>query len=251
MKKSLILNIALVLIFALVGCGQRSEADVEVGAGTEVAVEEWQEGLIVGGPEPDVLSFSSLEEFLLSYIAVRDGMRAEGFMPASVHGNFEHFSEMAESVDLLSLERFYLPINIPEGYQLFRILVYEYSVVLGFASDMDILHAPVVHIWRFSFSFTRNFALVHGLENPMAGVMEQYGVTEAGLIDGKFLFRAQSSHFNWASGNELLSLQIPRPLAYRLIANGNDEDLLQFTEVYVIDLADEDVINAILGAEAN
>jgi hypothetical protein len=249
MKKLLVISIALVLMLALVGCGQNeTEADMEESAGAGTEVEEWQGGTIVGCPAPDLLVFSSLEEFLLSYMTVKNGARAEGFVPASFHGNFERFSEMAESVDLLSLERFYLPINIPEEYKIYSIDIFDSTVGIWFlpeellGSQNALLDAMLLSQY-FLFSFTRDFTLVHGLENPMAGVMEQHGVTEANLIDGKYLFRAPN-RFRWAMDNELFGLHTPSP--HIVGFSDAPEDMVQFTEVYVLDLTDEDAIKAIL-----
>ncbi|MCL2408766.1 MAG: hypothetical protein FWC96_04030 [Oscillospiraceae bacterium] len=255
MKRFLIISVTVILILALTGCGQNSETDLEIEAAvgvitdleTDAETVEWQEESVAASDAPDTLRFSSLEEFLLSYIAVKDGMRAEGFMPTSVHGNFEHFSEMAESVDLLSLERFYLPVNIPEEYKIFRIAVTEYHVTIRFlpeehlGSETDILLARA-DSQDFQFSFTRKL----NLENPMAGIMEQFGVTEADLIDGKYLF-LEPNLFLWGSNREILSLYTPRPPAVGLSDNG-EEDLVQFTEMFVLDLTDEEAIWAILAS---
>ena len=254
MKKFLMIIIALILTITLVGCGQSREADMEAGARTYIEREEQepmieeQEPMVSASWVPDTLRFSSLEEFLLSYIAVRDGARAEGFMPASVNGSFEHFSRMAESIDLLSLERFYLPTNIPEEYKLFRIRVTEYNVSLWFlpeehlGSDLDITNATVF-AKHFLFSFTRGL----NLENPLVGVMEQSRVTEADLIDGRYYFDGRNL-FIWGSNGEMLLLYTPIPPAVGF-SEDIGADMVRYAEVYVLDLTDEDAILSILNQE--
>ena len=209
-------------------------------------MEEWQEGAVSVSAAPDLLVFSSLEEFLLSYIAVRDGMRAEGFMPSSAHGNFEYFSETAESVGLLSLKRFYLPVNIPEEYKIYRIDMCENTVTIQFVpeellgSQDAFLDATLLSRY-FLFGFTRN---LNWGQNPLSGIMGQHGITETDLLDGKYYFDGRNL-FIWASGTELLTLYTPISPAVGIADNGG-EDMVQFTEVYVLDLTDEDAINAIL-----
>ncbi|MCL2409810.1 MAG: hypothetical protein FWC96_09440 [Oscillospiraceae bacterium] len=247
MKKFSIVIIAFIILFALAGCGQNGETDVEEGVGTEVEteadtwteVEEWQEGSLAGSFIPDELRFSSLEEFLLSYL---------GAMSSRARGGA--LSELEESVDLLSLERFYLPMNIPEEYRLFRILVDEYNVSLWFlpeehlGSDMAISNATASSR-HFLLGVTRGL----NLENPKAEIVEGYGITEEDLIDGKYYFNGWNM-FIWGSEGEILILYTPLPPAVGLSDNGSGDDLVQFTEMYVLDLTDEEAILAFLGEGA-
>jgi hypothetical protein len=151
---------------------------------------------------------------------------------------------MAESVDLLSLERFYLPVNIPETYRLFEIDICASSVGLWFLPEEYLVSEETTRIEtarqrHFLFSFTRGL----NMDDPMAGVMRQHGISEADLIDGKYLFREPNS-FSWGSGGERLHLYTPRLPIVGLM--DSPEEPVRFTEVYVLDLTSEDAIKAIL-----
>jgi len=241
MKRFLILGIIFVFIFALVGCGQRNEADMEIESTVDVVTDlETEEQIVISGSfEPATLRFSSLEEFLVSYLEAMSGRARGGTL-----------STLEESVNLLSLERFYLPVNIPEEYKLFRILVDEYHVSLWFlpeehlGSEMDIINATVFE-QHFLLSVTRRL----NLENPMAGVLEQSRITEADLIDGKYYFDGWNL-FIWGSNGEILMLYTPvTPVVGLMDTVG--EDIVRFTEMYTLDLTDEDAIRAILSGQNN
>ena len=252
MKKFLMIIVALAFMIVLVGCGQAREADVEAGVKAKLEMEEQeveeqeveeqeakeQEEIISVSWARDLLVFSSLEEFLVSYLEAG---------ASSARGSA--LSAMEESVGLLSLERFYLPTNIPEEYILYRIEMCENMVMLWFlpeehlGSELDIINATVFQ-QHFLFSFTRNFIQTHGLENPMAGVMEQHRVVESDLIEGKYFFREPNS-FRWAMDDELLHLQTPIPPAVGF-AEDIGADMVRYAEVYVLDLTDKDAILSLL-----
>lgn len=251
MKKLIIISIVLIIALVLVGCGQNDELEtvVEVDTRTTVTSDLERETVSVSAI-PNMLMFSSLEDFLHSYLAIGDGRGRGAFVGEySASRTDATLTDVLDAVDLLSMENFYIPVNIPEGHKLFRIAVYENranEVIMWFLPE-EYLGSEwwevqgAIHQYGYQFSFTRNW----NVENPMVYIMEQFGATEEDLIDGKYLFDGRN-WFIWASGTELLNLRAPMPQVTD-ITNAGPLDLVHFTEVYVLDMTDEDAIRAFLG----
>jgi len=243
--------IAVILLLALVGCGQSGEEidipDTNPGDVVYYVHGQLHHEQVHGHMESAELRFSSLEEFLHTYIAVRDGISAEGFMPESLSGHFDIFSEMVAGVDLLSLEKLYLPTALPEGYQIFEILLSEWSVSLFYLHEEHLISEfasfdAVMSQQHFQFWFPRR-SIEPPVEIVITDHMRRHGITEDDIIDGTYLYLHFINSIDWVFDNMLMSLGMPQSFG----ENYSIEELLAFTATEVLDLTDEDAINALLG----
>ena len=185
MKRLIFLCITLALILALAGCGQSNHDDQESGTHDEIAV----------SVPVDALVFGSLEEFLDTY----RGISLRGVVDS-----------LADSVNLLGLTNFYLPIGIPENFELHRIEVNPYFVIISYLPREYLVSEEMIRYgyWNFrhfQFTFTR-----WDIDNPMSGILEQFSMTERDLIDGKY-FVGLTNSVIWASEREVLHLYTPLP----------------------------------------
>jgi len=223
MKRLLMVSCLFVLMFVFAGCGQNlaSSASHHVSEVVE-----------------EVMYFSSLREFLESYRIVASG------------GATDSFAELAASVDLESIDDFYLPVGIPETYKLFRIEITELNVSLWYlpkehlSSEVAIFDA-IINRQHFLFTFTRRL----DLESPMDGVMRQFGINEDDLINGSHHF-VEPNMFIWSSSGEILVLYTPAQYdsipSDRPDATNNIIDAVKFTETEVVNLMGDNTVEALL-----
>ena len=130
------------------------------------------EPILAVSAAPDMLVFSSLEEFLSIYRAVEgNAIRGEA-------------SVLAESINLMSLARFYMPSQIPPSYQLYKLDICERVIGMWFlpeqylVSEESILYATARQR-HFLFSQTRTL----NLESPMDGTLRRHGLSESDFFD--------------------------------------------------------------------
>ncbi|MCL2420400.1 MAG: hypothetical protein FWD03_00950 [Defluviitaleaceae bacterium] len=233
MKKHLTISIVIFALFVLGACAQSTRAAVDD-----------TEDVIAASEVIDQLEFSSLEEFLVSYNTVRSG-RAVGELAA-----------LSESVDFMGLERLYLPVAIPDDYQLFRIRVNEETVSFWYLSETDLvseatIRDAIAQRRDFLFGFTR-----WNIESPMEGILRQNGATEEDLVDGRYLFIG-SNMVIWASDRDVMTLYTPvgmqnnrqGELSMETNAAGIFDDVseqLQFAEINVVNLTDANTVEALI-----
>jgi len=225
MKRLLMIAIIFFLPLTFAGCGQ-SRSD-PIGRGV-----------------PDTLYFTSLVEFLESTRIARTG-RAVG-----------EFAELADSVNLLGLEEFYLPIGIPEAYKIYRISVTEDFVSLWYLPEEHLVSEGAARYAQarqqhFLFWFTR-----WDIDSPMESILGQFRVTEEDLIDGRYFFREPRT-LRWASDSERVGVQIPMPTTnpqgQHVIPDGQGghtafaaEDLVQLAQTFTVDLTDDDLVEYLI-----
>jgi len=136
-------------------------------------------------------AYNSLEEFL-------------SFLETPEKG--EDFAELS------SLDRYYLPTGIPETYKL-------YKIVAG-KSDIGFFYLP--EEWLESKdkileaeSLEKNFLFIFfrwDLDDPMASIMERYGVTRENLINENYLHVEMQNTIYWGVDNALMMLYLPRTI---------------------------------------
>jgi len=218
----LAVGFAIVMMLALMtACGHQAEetnnAPEQVIASTPVS-----HGEITGCPPPDMLRFHSLEELLYAHRKVREGRAA---------GNLK---SMAASIDFASLDELLLPSNLIEGYEIIHIEVYDSIIWVQFRFSGR----------HFTFNATRwtyEDLAYWGAQSPLSGIMRQFNFTEEDIIYGGYFHRNRT--FYWSHGSNRLSLSLPH-IAY---AAFDIYDLLPFTEITAIDLADEVLISELIG----
>ena len=239
MKRLLAMGITLFLLFALASCGEH-RGDPTQTSGTIPATGETRasEPHSMSNPlsseeldpcitEP-TLDFSSLGELIETRKSARTGKST---------------GELAESVDFTELERIYLPISLPEPFRLNSISVYKEGVSLRYFREEDLVSEHTIrdainNMRYFTFAFTRPDS-----DSTMDILMQHYGITEEGLIDGKYLFREPYMLY-WELDGRLMSLKVPVTLGVLVneislidyLGLNSIEELARFTELEVIDL---------------
>jgi len=198
---------------------------------------------LVYTPIPSEMVFSSLEEFVLTYSTALAGRAGDDI------------AILAESMNLSTLERLYMPTNIPSEYQLYRITVDENAVTLLYLHSDDLVTEGM--IWdalinqrHFKFVVTR-----WDIDSPMAGILAQTESTDADLIDGRYLF-IEPNMFIWSSDRDVIYMYTPlnpRGNSFVRQERGNDNihgfdwvsnfEQIQLTETRVIDLLVDEIDN--------
>ena len=232
------------LLYTFVGCGY---AEGLLGTINTSAVETNDDARIIVSVAPDLLVFSSVEEFLSAYQTVMSG-RATG-----------ELAYLARSIDLASMSRFYLPVGIPEAYHLYRLDMCEYSVGMWFLPkeylvSEDTIRSAETRQQHFLFHHTRHL----NLNDPMAGIMRQrqFDLGEDDLIDGRYVFVGDNSFF-WGEDGEIFGLYVPIP-SQQISRTQAQEEFTHFSEAEitsmasfaateVIDLHDTARVNALIG----
>ena len=243
MKRLLIMGVTLFLLFALTNCGKHhgdpsetsetnpATGEPEVNETHSLSNEELsviRENLIVD-PVPVSLDFSSLEELKEAYKLVRAG-KADG-----------ELAKLTKSVNFAELEKLYLPTGVPEPYQLHKISVYKDSVQIRYSREEDLISGDTIKLALEYFNF------IYSRSDPdysLKGLMQQYGVAEKDLIDGKYLFRERSYTLFWQLDGGLMSLKLPTSLevfenkisVVEYLGLKSVDELARFAELQVIDL---------------
>jgi len=199
MKRFSVLIVACLALLGLSGCDQYGGV-ISMAIGDHVSnfdngnmSHEQEHGTIAASEAIETLEFSSLDEFLLNFSTVKAGRATVDFANSATNTGFA------------ALERLYLPTNIPEAYQLFRITVNEEAVSIWYLPEEylgseDAIWFAISQQRHFLFSFTR-----WNIESPMDGILRQNRSTEEDLIDGKYLF-IEPNMFIWGSDSEVVTV---------------------------------------------
>ena len=184
------------LMFAMVMCclgGCSSAPDVAEPTLKEAEPTEAAEQEAICVYPATIDSFDSLESFLEYASAAESG---DGY------------------ADLASLEYFYLPTGLPEGYQLVKInaagmdIGFYYLPADAAASEENVRMVDTIkdHI---QFISSRG---VYKFESEM----EQFGVTAEDLIDGKYILHeyAEKMMVIWEEDGNVLMLYLPRQFVF-------------------------------------
>jgi len=146
----------------------------------------------------EAMEFSSLEEFL-SFI--KDPKEDEDF------------------IDLAAIDKYYMPIGLPDNYKLYKITVGKADVGFWYLPEECLISRDTTMeaeslSRHFLFIFTRG-----GPESPMDGIKKQHGFTNDDLVNGKYLFVNMPYIVYWEAEGELMMLYLPTALPKD--ANGN------------------------------
>jgi len=186
---------------------------------------------------PEMLQYNSLEELLSDLEKLRAGEASEELV------------EISERLDLSSLEVLYVPSGLPENYKLFNIAISMENVSILFmpeehlstiATQMD----AVISQQHFAFNFTRM-----SFEDPLAGVMKQFSVSEDDLIEGVILLDPPNS-ITWGYDAKMMHMYLPFPpdsaiedrmsrsleSVLESLGLSDKSDLVRYTEVAVTNI---------------
>ena len=152
----------------------------------------------------ELVKFSSLEEFN-TYIRSAE--------------------EDGDVADLASLEFYFLPVGIPEGYNLYKITAGKEDIGFWFLPDEALSSnetAVAAEAQREHFLFISNRG-----SYQFKSVMEQFSVVKDDLIDGKYIYVEYLNLIIWEQDNVTLMLYLPKDYAI------SDFDSLCKTERYI------------------
>jgi len=256
-----IIGVLLILLIALMGCGNNNEANVTEPINTLETVTDMQEenALPVGVHDPDELTFSSLEAFLLAYQALQLGEDITDYVE-SYFGELSGstLESVTEGSNFASLEVLHLPIGIPDDYEIGRIVVRERFMEIAFFHIDDLVSEDSIWIaarQRRHFSFTI-LSWDYDEATLFSNMMREYGANEENLIDGRYLFR-EPNDFDWVSDCVRFILRTPlrqlnesnEPVPLTEIDGiplDDPHEIAVFTETRTIDLTDEEEVIALI-----
>lgn len=220
MKRIIILLLSVIYLVMFSGCTQSTpnnisddqtadnikseEADIEIKDG-EIEIEE------DSACEDGLIGFSSLEEF---------------------EDAIENAVEGGDVADLASLDMYYLPTGIPDGYELYKIsagvvdIGFWYLPTSYLESGESTLQAEAQR-QHFLFISPRN---THKFEN----VQEQFGVSDDELVDDYFISGSAIKSVYWNKNGDALTLYLPKE-------NEDESDTEKGSAEYTFDIDDVDI----------
>ena len=276
MKRFITAPIILFIILTLAGCGQYGE-EMETNEENLVDAyepqdtyeeknhspyEQEEEMVIFDTPVEDSIRFSSVEDFLNAYMIASAGGNIN-HLASEWHETFAAdgapFSTSAAAVNFTSLETFYLPVGIPEEFELFTIEVNEELVSFIFLHSDDMVSEDAIwdairNLREFRFTFYRWDVEDSVLIDAM---LEQNFITEEDLIDGKYLLHEQGRSFSWVFDRTRFHLRTPwlhhNARAEVSIASENGDmpladplEAVKFTEMVTLNLQDTRAVEAMI-----
>ena len=188
----------------------------------------------------DMLFFSSLEDFLTAHRTLRDGGDITDLV-AEWQASFTDMdlADVIVNAGLASLETFYLPVGIPEEFQIHRVDINESGVGIWYLHKDELAFEDadwfeISRSWDFLFSFTH-------VETPgnMRSILQQHNMSEEDLVDGRLFL--EPDLFVWAYGRVRMLLYIPMSLV-----SDNVADMLRLTEVKAVNLLDAEMVETLL-----
>jgi len=252
MKKFLMIGITFFLLLTFVGCRQYNEVPEKSESyptyhenhETTKEYESYSEEIDYSKfraphPLPDALVFTSIEELIEIYQLVKTGKadeleksKADRIVMFGYDEDAGNLMKIAESMNFAALDKIYIPVGIPEEYQLYKIEVKKKSVCYSYFLEEDLASEETKGIAigeqkNFQFDFTR-----WNIDSPMDGILQQCNATTKDLINGKYLY-SQPYSLYWGFDREVLHMYLPRPLW-----NIGISEMKKLTEVTIVDLLD-------------
>jgi len=251
MKRGLLLGVVFFIAMILFACGT-NVSEVESGEANETSnyedihYESDRDEIMDGEVAIDVIEFLSLEDFLKTYVISKIGVYRADFADSWFSNSGERLEDAIVGTGLAALETLYLPVGIPEDFEIRLITVTDYYVFFRFLPK-DVVVTSRNEFWdaaalypTFEFAFTRGW----GAEDPMDGILEQNNATERDLIDGMYLATG-SNMLTWSHGTELLHVYNHTPLdigASVAIHDATDDIASDYAD-YMVGLTDIEIVN--------
>ena len=201
MKKRLIIVVFLLFAISLIiaGCGSINDHDVEYSTSdttdniNENSPHEHNSDLPDATTEErndspvDLMSFSSIDAFLTYTLNAEKG---------------------GDVADLSSLDYFFLPTGLPEGYNLNRIAAGAVDIGFYYLQDE---YLSTNETARLAEAQRKNFLFISNRGSyQFKSVMEQFSVVEDDLIDGKYLYVEYLNLIIWEQDDVTLMLYLPK-----------------------------------------
>ena len=202
------------------------------------------------------LRFGSVEELFYEHRAINEGRASEWVV------------DVYHRADFASLDVIYLPVALPDGYQIVSIVIRPNIVSISFLPiepPTDIFNYNrliLLQISRTSYDDLTSW----GHLTPLCGMMGVGNAIPENLIDGKYYIQQFTSNFvfNWGQGPNLVSLHVPlhwmnqEVEAQRLqqqsaniqtLTDTAINNLLPLTQTITVNLSDIALIQSIVEAE--
>jgi len=200
------------------------------------------------------IEFSSLDNFLNACLVAKEGGCIADFMAYRFDINevsSDYWNDfprkVVEDTKFTALETFYLPVGIPEGFIIRRIIVGE--------NGMGFIYLPE------DVEFTSDTFWIAELNNPsfklsvymksrfnMNDILRDENKTIDDLINGKYLID-EPNLFTWEDNGIIFVFHTPSPSDDGIEAD-SIYDMLKYTEMRVVNLLDIDEVMALLGDSA-
>jgi len=263
MKKSVFIGIFFVFSLLITGCSLQavvddaayiySKTDVvddTVGLDSETDYAQDYEILVSAGYA--FIEFSTLENFLTAIEAIQtDGDDIASLVEDLPDmGRDSYLENVMERTKLQSIETLYLPIGIPEEFEIRRVTVSEHYIAFRYL-PREIVPASRDEFWlamtrspSFEFTISRK-----QIPNQLDAILERDSLCLDDLIDGKYLF-LEPNLFVWESDGRLITLYITT----RSNDDGRNDtplDMVRFTETLEIDLQDVDAVRDVIAEISN
>ncbi|MCL2855083.1 MAG: hypothetical protein FWE21_05635 [Defluviitaleaceae bacterium] len=195
------------------------------------------------------LEFSTLNDFLLARIAAGSAGDISSFVGYWA-GSFldSDLESVVQGTDFASLEFLYLPISIPDDFQIERITLTRYSLVIRYlpkgveVTDETFWEAMVLYP-SFEFGISRR----QDIENEMLAVIEKSDATVDGLIDGIYLL-VSPYLIHWESSGMIFGLNITPGVVGELMSLNEiaPYESVRFAETKVVNLLDMSEVMSLL-----
>ena len=165
---------------------------------------------------PEVLEFSSLEEFLAAHEAVREGTADA------------ELTRKAELTAFAELEEIFFPTAIPESYQIYKILVHSAYVSVYYLHE-DHLVSEEAALDAMANLLFFDFCSYRSESNcPMASILQQRKATERDLVNGIYLFEPPR-RFTWGAERTFMHMQLPHNMV-----SSNASDMISLLNVAIM-----------------
>jgi len=276
MKKLSLVGLLVFLLMLIVGCSQQIVEDDTIDVYSEIDMKDdiadaysetdvdyditdvydetnyVQEEEIMVSEAIDFIEFSTLEDFLVASVATR----ADGDIAALVNhwsGAQDVYSleRVIESTEFQSIETLYLPIAIPEEFEIRRVIVTEHYVALTYLPS-EITPDTRDEFWM-AMAQNPSFELTIYRWADMSGqvdiILEAENKSVDDLIGDKYLF-LEPNLFVWESNEILFTLYVP------MLSDGGSRrdtpsDIVKFTETLELDLQDIDAVRDVIAEITN
>jgi len=266
MKRLLILTIVLFLLVTLAGCTQYDVGGNEVydtGSYEEEIDNHYDHGHeeeIFDSVAPDQIRFSSVEDFLNAYIIANEGGDITNLVSRWETATEGDIASVTDSINFTSFEEFYLPVDIPDEFELHNIEITEEFVGFAFLHRDDMGSEEAVQdVMRYFRELHFGFARWDVDDYILFDAMMRQSWEQDILIDGKYLFRESElgDHtFHWISNRTRFWLHLPAnldPTGDRSETNelggislDDPHAMISFTETTTLNLQDTRAVETMI-----
>ena len=176
-----------------------------------------------------------------------DGSDISEMVLRSYGGGRGDLSRVVNRVNLATLDRLYIPVGIPEEYELYRIIVLERSISFAFLPERYSIspHTAQMSIdtgLHFHFHISR----FQDVDAARDGFFTQNRTLEDDLITGIYHFCERRDFFDWMSKSWRLQMRFPRNYLDSYYISADPSVLTQYAVIRTIDLLDDVAINEFL-----